>query len=284
MKIKFDFAGHQFECSTADGTSLAIPLDFNGPQPNFYGTPKANKSALKLGEFVGDTSEGGSCNVDQIQLIPHCTGTHTETIGHIVDQEVFVSDRITDHFFTASLITVEPQPAATAAELGETYRPKFDEADRVLSRSQLEKTFTSLKQNGMPGDGLVTDSLIVRTSSDKTRIATTWDADNRPAFFTVDAIELLIERGYQHLLIDLPSVDRMNDDGLLTNHHLFWNVQEGSHELMDECCQDKTISEMIFVPESVADGFYLLNIQVPAFCSDAAPSRPVIYKPIRIDN
>ena len=35
---------------------------------------------------------------------------------------------------------------------------------------------------------------------------------------------------------------------------------------------------MIFVPNEVKDGRYLLNLQVPAFVSDAAPSRPILYK------
>ena len=40
------------------------------------------------------------------------------------------------------------------------------------------------------------------------------------------------------------------------------------------------VTELAFVPESLADGLYLLDLQVPAFATDAAPSRPVLY-PIR---
>ena len=69
----------------------------------------------------------------------------------------------------------------------------------------------------------------------------------------------------------------MNDDGLLTNHHIFWNVQERTHELSEDTWQEKTITEMIFVADEINDGIYGLNLQVPAFGSDAAPSRPVIF-------
>jgi hypothetical protein len=34
------------------------------------------------------------------------------------------------------------------------------------------------------------------------------------------------------------------------------------------------------MPDECADGLYLLDLQVPAFATDAAPSRPVLY-PIR---
>jgi hypothetical protein len=31
------------------------------------------------------------------------------------------------------------------------------------------------------------------------------------------------------------------------------------------------------VPDHAADGLYLLDLHVPAFATDAAPSRPVLY-------
>jgi hypothetical protein len=38
-----------------------------------------------------------------------------------------------------------------------------------------------------------------------------------------------------------------------------------------------TITELAFVPDSVADGAYLLELQVPALSGDAVPSRPLLY-------
>ena len=35
---------------------------------------------------------------------------------------------------------------------------------------------------------------------------------------------------------------------------------------------------MIFVDNNISDGSYLLNLQIPAFVADAAPSRPIIFK------
>ena len=89
-------------------------------------------------------------------------------------------------------------------------------------------------------------------------------------------MQFLVEVGICHLLVDLPSVDRMYDDGLLTNHHLFWNVPEGTHELTQDTWQNKTITEMVYVSDDVADGAYLLSLQLPSFATDAAPSRPFL--------
>ena len=40
---------------------------------------------------------------------------------------------------------------------------------------------------------------------------------------------------------------------------------------------DATITEMIFVPDEVADGIYALSLQVAPFVADAAPSRPLLF-------
>ena len=123
------------------------------------------------------------------------------------------------------------------------------------------------------------DALIIRTLPNepikKTRAYT---ESNQPAFLTVEAMQAINELGVRHLLLDLPSVDRMYDDGLLTNHHLFWNVEEKTHKVTQNCRQDKTITEMIFVSDEFGDGIYFLNLQVPAFNGDAAPSRPVLFE------
>jgi hypothetical protein len=35
---------------------------------------------------------------------------------------------------------------------------------------------------------------------------------------------------------------------------------------------------MIFVPNEIKDGLYLLNLQIPSMNLDAAPSKPVLYQ------
>ena len=75
----------------------------------------------------------------------------------------------------------------------------------------------------------------------------------------------------EHLLIDLPSVDREKDEGKLTAHHIFWDYPNNTQ-------LQKTITELIYVPNDVLDGTYLLNLQIASFENDATPSKPVLYK------
>ena len=35
---------------------------------------------------------------------------------------------------------------------------------------------------------------------------------------------------------------------------------------------------MVFIPDEVEDGDYLLNLQIAPFFADVAPSRPILYK------
>jgi hypothetical protein len=102
--------------------------------------------------------------------------------------------------------------------------------------------------------------------------------DEVPPFFAEEAIKLIVELGFKHLLVDLPSIDRLYDEGKLSNHRLFWNIEHGSFETNAGTRMHSTITELIYVPDSVADGQYLLNLQIAPFESDASPSRPVIFK------
>ena len=44
---------------------------------------------------------------------------------------------------------------------------------------------------------------------------------------------------------------------------------------------DATITEFIYVPNTVEDGEYLLNLMIAPFENDATPSKPILYKIIK---
>lgn len=271
MQLTFEHRGQRYRCNTNEAKSLAIRLDFEGAQPNHFGTEKASSSVLKLGGFTGDTKQGGSCNVDSLRMIPHCNGTHTETVSHIVNEDIWIGHAAMEAVTVAFLVTVKPE---IADRVSETYRPALDKTDHVITAKAMQDAITAVGDATRLGPG----ALIVRTLPNEIdKCSRAYSEKQPPPFFTVEAVETINRLGVRHLLVDFPSVDRMYDDGLLTNHHLYWNVVEKSHELSGESWQDKTITEMIFVEDEISDGIFLLNLQVPAFCSDAAPSRPVVF-------
>jgi hypothetical protein len=88
-------------------------------------------------------------------------------------------------------------------------------------------------------------------------------------------MQYIRSRGVKHLLVDVPSVDRLFDDGHLSCHNIFWDTK---NKKLNKHTSSYTITEMIYVDDQVSDANYLLNIQVPSFVADAAPSRPIIFK------
>jgi len=227
---------------------ISIPLKFDGPQPNAFGVKAA------IARSLGDTRHGSSVNFDEVTFVPHCNGTHTECVGHITDERMSVRDCLVDVIMPALLVSVEPK------KQGE---------DLVISTSSLQKVQRVTANSS--------DALIVRTLPNAdSKLTGVYDGENIPPYFTRDAMQFIVGCGFKHLLVDLPSIDRLFDEGKLANHRIFWNVEPGSFETNPNTRTNSTITELIYVPNEVVDGEYLLNIQIAPFEADAATSRPVL--------
>lgn len=251
-KLQIELGTHHGSAELARGISLAIPLQFDGPQPNFFAAPPASAAPLQADGFTGDTHQGGSCNVGQYQLIPHCNGTHTECVGHIVDDAVAVTEQLHQSLLPATLVTIAPRHNVIDAAL----------IKMSLQHHPLRELHTAF---------------IIRTlPNSKEKLSHRYD-QVPPAYLAEDAVMLLVEAGVEHLLVDLPSLDPMHDAGRLAAHRAFWGLPAGSRRKQDAKRPRSTVTEMIYVPDQIKDGYYLLDLQIPAFMSDAAPSRPIIY-------
>jgi arylformamidase len=269
MQMNIVLGGKRYQVDLESPVSLAILLDFNGPQPSFFGAPPATAAPLKVDSFVGDTQQGGSCNVAELRLVPHCNGTHTESVGHLVHEAPPIAELLLRTLFPARLITVTP---SAADETPEGYRPAKQTADRLITRDALDEALHEEIASAQ------SKALLVRTlPNDESKKHRCYGDPCWPPFFSIEAIDYLTTRGIEHLLVDVPSLDKMFDEGRLTNHHRFWNVPEQHQALTTKTQIFKTVTEMIFVPDHIQDGLYLLDLQIPAFLSDAAPCRPIIY-------
>ena len=198
------------------------------------------------GEFVGKVSEGGSTNFNDIYFNPHSHGTHTECVGHITEEFHSVNQSLSRFFFMAEVITVAPEKI---------------EGDFVISRKQLQYALGNKNR----------EAVIIRTIPNLGDKKSRQYSHTNPPYLLKEAAELLVDRGVEHLLVDLPSVDKEKDDGALHAHKAFWDF-EGERRT------NATITELIFVANSIRDGKYFLNLQPAAFENDASPSRPVLYK------
>lgn len=256
------------------GIDISIPLRFNGPQPNAYGVNIATAKPH------GDTRKGSSVNFDEYTFTPHCSGTHTECIGHITRERISVRDCLKDVIVPAVLISVEPSNIAIPHETG---AGNFNDDDKIITKSLLIEKIAPL-QSENPRSAIrdpQSKALIVRTlPNDDRKLTAVYGEDNIPPYFSAEVMQLIVASGFTHLLSDLPSIDRIYDEGKLINHRIFWNVEKGSFETNAATRLHSTITELIYVPNEVPDGEYLLNLQIAPFDTDCAPSRPILVRQI----
>ena len=262
MKCFVEFASKKYNIDFSKGLDISISLNFNGNQPNTYNVDKATSVEYRDGQFIGDTRKGGPCNFETYTFTPHCNGTHTECIGHITKERVSIRECLKEEIIPTTVISVTPKKCT------ESYIPNINEDDLIISKQDLQEQLKKVETCFLK-------ALVVRTLPNNEDKKTRDYMMKKPAFFSVEAMSYIVSLGVVQLLVDTPSVDRLFDEGHLIAHNIFWETKAKEFNFKSK---NKTITEMIFVEDSIEDGKYLLNLQVPAFVSDAAPSRPILYK------
>ncbi len=244
MKLTLQKDGRTYFFLTEKGKDISISLNPNGPRA-WYVEPMRIEP-VRTEQFLGSVAEGGAVNFRDVYFNPHGHGTHTENVGHIIDTEVPVVKSVGSSHYIAKLVTVE------------LMKQDASQGDWVVSEESLL------------GMDLNVEALIIRTKpNDHSKSNRQYSGTNFP-YLTIGAMQRIVDAGVQHLLVDLPSVDREEDGGALAAHHLFWNVPSEPNFV-------KTITELIYVPNEIEDGSYALNLQVSNFANDAAPSRPILF-------
>jgi arylformamidase len=225
---------------------ISMPLKASKHNVNAWYLEEPVIEPVKVKNWVASVKEGASVNFNNIHFNPHAHGTHTECVGHITEEFHSINKNLRQFFFLAEVITVAPE------KLGD---------DFVISRKQIQFALGNKKR----------DAIIIRTIPNTTEKLSKQYSNTNPPFLLEEATMYLKEKGVKHLLIDLPSVDKEKDDGKLLAHKAFWNIS-------GKIRQDATITEFIFVPNTVNDGTYFLNLQIAPFENDATPSKPILYK------
>jgi hypothetical protein len=112
---------------------------------------------------------------------------------------------------------------------------------------------------------------VLRTlPNDESKISKSYT--NPPFLTETAAIYLRSVLHTNHLLVDLPSVDREDDQGLLACHRIFWSKDGALNK-----SSSYTITELCYVPNYLNDGIFMLNLGIAPLELDAAPSRPLLY-------
>jgi len=115
------------------------------------------------------------------------------------------------------------------------------------------------------------EAIIIRTLDNHISKINKQYSNTNPPYLLEEAAKYIDVLGIDHLMIDLPSVDKEVDGGKLLAHHAFWQYPHNTQ-------LHRTITEMIYVPNTIYDGSYLLNIQIASFENDASPSKPLLFQ------
>lgn len=245
----------KYEAKLNEGIDLSIPMEAGEGKLSAWYVPPISIEPVRTEQFTGSVEEGGAVNFRNVFFNPHGHGTHTECLGHITKAVHSVNRYIKDYHCFAELVSVKPDEVVS----------KFDSnaVDQVIGLAAFSKVLEQPPE-----------ALIIRTSPNPETKKTRNYSSTNPPYLSLELIQAIHDAGIKHLLLDMPSVDREEDGGKLEGHHAFWGV--GGTEK-----KDRSITELIYVPEAVSDGVYYLNLQIAPFENDASPSRPMIY-PLRL--
>jgi arylformamidase len=236
------------------------------PQPNAFYAPAFRAEPVRMGTFVGATALGGPVNFFDLHLNPHGNGTHTECVGHIAREPYLLSDCLRNHCAWAWLLRLQPElrPAPAGMSGG---------PDQVLTRAELQTQLAALQRRAGAPDAAPCTALVIGSAPEAERRNRIWTGQN-PPYVEAEALAWLADEGYEHVLVDLPSVDREQDGGALAAHRAWWRYPAQPRT-------QATITELIVVPDAAPEGRYWLHFQVASMALDAAPDNPVLYPVIR---
>lgn len=237
---------------TDEPLDISIPIVTGDENLRAWYVDPPRMEPVRANGFVGAVEEGGAVNFRNIFFNPHGHGTHTECLGHIIKEVYSVNEVLTKFICKAQVVTIEPKSIDNQ---------EYNERDLIITKELLDQ---------IEWDETI-EALIIRTvPNDEQKKHKDYSASN-PPYLSIDCLETIDRLGIKHLLIDLPSVDRESDEGVLAFHHGFWKVpHQPDHQ--------RTITELVFVKNSIMDGVYILELQMAPFENDASPSRPVLYK------
>lgn len=245
MTFTFTYKNKNYQIDTDKPLDISIPVKASTPTVNAWYLDPPEITPVQNEDWIAKVSEGASVNFNMIHFNPHSHGTHTECVGHITPESRNINDSLHRFFFMAEVISIQPQQQNN---------------DMLITRKQLEASIKSQPE-----------ALVIRTlPNTDTKKYRNYSHTNWP-YIAEEAALFLRELAIDHLLIDLPSIDKEKDEGKILAHKAFWNYPEAPRT-------HATITELIYVSFEILDGPYLLNLQTSSFENDAAPSRPVLYE------
>ncbi|SDT92670.1 Kynurenine formamidase [Polaribacter sp. Hel1_33_78] len=246
MKAIIEYNSRKIQIDVSKPLDISIPIDTSKKNVNAWYIEDPKIAPEKIDDYEVSVANGAVVNFNTIHFNPHAHVTHTECVGHITEKVHSINKNLKHYFFVAEVVTIAPL---------------HHNGDFLIGVKQLRTALRNKKR----------DAIVIRTLPNLEDKKSMQYSNTNPTYLSEKGAIYLREKGIKHLLIDLPSVDKEKDEGKLLAHNAFWNTA-------GEVRMDATITELIYVPNTVEDGEYLLNLMIAPFENDATPSKPMLYK------
>ena len=165
-------------------------------------------------------------------------------MGHITADRRLISEITIAPLLPATMVSVAPVLLSSTDEAAAATT-----AMSVISCALLERALADVTVAGFD------QALVLRcvAAPDASRA---WSGTN-PPYLTREAIDLLSRGPYQHLITDLPSLDREDDGGGVPNHRAWWGLAAGASKSSEARFAQRTVTEMAFIAPDHPDGPWL---------------------------
>jgi arylformamidase len=267
MIAELTFGSQKIRVALDRGVSLAIPVEFGAAGPRHFGVGPPQAKPFAVGSFSGSVATGASANCSTLTLTPHCQMTHTESVAHLTREPGDAWRVVPRGMLPAVVVSVTPEPAR---ESNESTDPQPWGTDVLITKRRLRAAWPMVRMADPT-------AAIIRTLPNEASKRSRDYSAIVPAYLTREAVEWLVEKRIEHLVLDVPSLDRTHDEGRLVGHRLFFGLPAGSSARGDAARSRATITELAFIPDEVPDGPCVLTLAVPAIGGDAVPSQPIVY-------
>lgn len=246
MKATIEYNSRKIVVDISNPIDISIPIDVTKNNVNAWYVEDPKIFPEKFDDFEVSVANGAVVNFNNIHFNPHSHITHTECVGHITKEVHSVNKNLKYFIFLAEVVTIAPL---------------YHNGDFLIGVKQLKTALKNKKR----------DAVVIRTLPNLEDKKSMQYSNTNPTYLSEKAAVYLREKGVKHLLVDLPSIDKEKDGGRLLSHNAFWDTD-------GELRMNATITEFIYVPNTVQDGEYLLNLMIAPFENDATPSKPILYE------
>jgi arylformamidase len=198
MQSKITHKGKNYLADLSKPIDISIPLRTGETNVNAWYAAPVKIEPVRMGDWVGDVKQGGAVNFRTIFFNPHGNGTHTECVGHISTEDYTINQCLKKFFFIAELITILPDETS--------------DGDQVITKQHIQNCLGDKRP----------EAIVIRTLDNHSSKINKHYSNTNPPYLHHEASEWIDRLGIDHLLIDLPSVDKEVDNGKLLAHHAFW--------------------------------------------------------------